>query len=144
MKNFLIGILIIALAFCLCGCGGDKSETSAANTSGLEQYVTNSDEVTAIIQERFGTEDLTYEDVTMDSNKATLSQFGNGNFAVKVNGINVTVNCYNHLATRVHINTGAGIAVFDTPSYLASIATSEAATTTDPNSDTVSFMGWNS
>ena len=139
MKNLLIGISLVVLAFCLCSCGKDTP-----NTSGLEQYVTNSEEVTAIIKSQFGTEDLTYEDVTTESTKATLSQFGNGTFAMQVNGVTVTVNCQNHIATLVYINTGAYIVCHHTTTYDSMLeAEATAATTADPNSDVHTFMAWN-
>lgn len=144
MKNFLIGILIVVLAFCLCGCGGDKAETSASNTSGLEQYVTNSEEVTTILQERFGTNELTYENTTAESDMATLAQFGNGNYDLQVNGVRVIVVCENHIAlwVRIFVGPGANSETTFTPSGLTPPTDTTADTNSD--SDTVSFMGWNS
>ena len=106
MRKLLCVLLTTMLIFVVCGCG----------TSGLENYVTNSDEVTVILQEKFGTDKLTYKNTTSKNEEATLKQFGNGQYSMTVNDITVVVSCQDHIAMTVFIKTTtAGGEIVRTP-----------------------------
>ena len=106
MRKLLCVLLTTMLIFVMCGC----------ETSGLENYVTNSDEVTVILQEKFGTDKLTYKNTTSKNDEATLKQFGNGQYSMTVNDIAVVVSCEDHIAMTVFIKTTtAGGEIVRTP-----------------------------
>ena len=143
MKKIISILLIETMAFGLCACGSKKyddlerrvsnieyqlgisqdvetvsaSPVSNNNECTLSEYITNYDEVLTIIQDKFGSDQLSFVENTRSSELATLKQFGSGNYTVLVNDVNVMVCCDDHIACWVGINMGNKNDITNTPTY---------------------------
>ena len=90
-------VTISVLMICLCGCSNNKSK--------LEDYITNYEEVIAIIQDEFNDTNLKIQDEEHQSDEATMKQFGSGFWLLSVNDITVSVRCEDHIAYYVSYKT---------------------------------------
>lgn len=124
MKKIIIGTLCLSLLLGVVGCASAPNTTnqvvttqaSVEESSALESYVTNYDEVIVKLQEDFNSDQLTITDSPNQTHTAQLEQFGNGYFYLMVNGISVQVNCRDHIALEYRFNNGSRQIVTYTPS----------------------------
>lgn len=111
MRKLLCVLLTTMLIFVMCGCGNSKSK--------LEDYITNYDEVIAIIQDEFKDTNLKIKDGEQQPDEATMKQFGSGFWLLAVNDVVVSVRCEDHIACYVSYKTstlGSPIIIY-TPTY---------------------------
>ena len=107
MKKIIILVLMTLLCLGCLGC--TKHPEGWEKADSLDTYITNYNDVEDILCEKFNVDSVTLkqrDDICSDV--GTLENFGNGHYQCIVNNVAVTINCQDHIANYVYIDTLGG------------------------------------
>ena len=93
MKKVLCLVLVMSCILALCACK-PKSE--------LSKYITNYNEVTEALEDRFS-----HPKITNEGSSSEVQEFGKGYWVLYVNDVKVKVHVYNHVAISFEYYDGS-------------------------------------
>ncbi len=126
-KKIIGSIVAFALMLSVSACEGSVAETAAVPdvsvvadeiiSNRLDTYISNSEQVYSLLQERLNCTELTIEENTefsdFDYNIESLEESGSGVYPILVNGTGVLVTCVDNKAQQIDIASIGHYQVFD-------------------------------
>lgn len=126
-KKIIGSIVVFALILSVTACEASSVETSAVSeapivadeviSNRLDTYISNSEQVYSLLQERLNCTELTIEENTefsdFDYNIEALEESGSGVYPILVNGTGVLVTCVDNKAQQIDIASIGHYQVFD-------------------------------